>query len=75
MLADYQRAASTADVAERAMWGARLADMLGYVLAAPASAEARKLTAIRQLLADFNWEFHDRQLALEEIDRIVGGRR
>ena len=57
------------------MWAARLADMLGYVLAAPASAEARKLTAIRQLLADFDWEFHDRQLALEEIDRIVGGRR
>ena len=73
VLTDYQNAAACADVAERAMWAARLADMLGYVLAAPAGAEGRKLTAIRQLLADFDWEFHDRQLALEEIDRIVGG--
>jgi hypothetical protein len=31
---DYQRATESADVAERAMWAARLADMLGYVLAA-----------------------------------------
>ena len=32
VLADYQRAAETADVAERAMWGARLADTLAYLL-------------------------------------------
>jgi hypothetical protein len=39
VLADYQRAAVTADVAERAMWGALLADMLAYLLPElPASA-------------------------------------
>jgi hypothetical protein len=34
VLADYKRAAESADTAERAMWGARLADMLEYVLGA-----------------------------------------
>jgi hypothetical protein len=38
VLADYRRAASEADVAERAMWVDRLADMLGYLLDAPAPA-------------------------------------
>ncbi|HWG62539.1 MAG TPA: hypothetical protein VG253_12575 [Streptosporangiaceae bacterium] len=41
VLADYQREAAAADVAGRAMWGARLADTLGYLLAGlaqPASA-------------------------------------
>jgi hypothetical protein len=33
----------------------------------------RRLNAIRDLLAHFDWEFHDRQLALEAIDRIAGG--
>ncbi len=37
--------------------------------------EAGKLAEVRQLLADFDWEFHDRQLALEAINRIVGGQR
>lgn len=32
VLADYSRAAETADVAERALWAARIADMLGYLL-------------------------------------------
>jgi hypothetical protein len=32
VLADYKRAAESADTAERAMWGARLADMLESVL-------------------------------------------
>lgn len=32
MLGDYQRAAKTADTAERAMWGARLADALESLL-------------------------------------------
>jgi hypothetical protein len=77
-LADYRRAVDGADTAERAMWGARLADMLGYLLAAPVpdaqdSAEARKLAEIRAILAAFDWEFHDRQLALEAIERIVLG--
>ena len=39
-LADYQCAAETADVADRAMWAARLADMLGYVLDAPRTGPA-----------------------------------
>ena len=34
VLANYQREALTADVYDRAMWGARLADMLAIVLAA-----------------------------------------
>ena len=33
VLADYKRAAPAADTAERAMWGARLADMLESLLA------------------------------------------
>lgn len=33
VLADYQRAVEGADTAERAMWGARVADALGYPLA------------------------------------------
>jgi len=32
VLGDYQRAAKTADSAERAMWGARLADALESLL-------------------------------------------
>ena len=35
----------------------------------------RRLDEIRALLAAFDWEHHDRQLALEEIDRIANGRR
>ena len=41
VLADYQRVAPTADVADRAMWGARLADMLAYLLAALDSEDAK----------------------------------
>jgi hypothetical protein len=33
--------------------------------------DTRRLGKIRDLLADFDWEYHDRQLALEAIDRIV----
>jgi hypothetical protein len=48
---------------------------LGQVLAAVdgQADEAGKLARIRQVLAEFDWEFHDRQLALEAIDRIQGG--
>lgn len=35
--------------------------------------EVERLVAVRALLAGFDWEFHDRQLALEEIERIVTG--
>ena len=34
---------------------------------------AGRLARIRQVLAEFDWEFHDRQLALEAIDRIQAG--
>jgi hypothetical protein len=30
-----------------------------------------RMAAIRDLLAHFDWEYHDRQLALEAIDRIA----
>jgi len=33
----------------------------------------RRLNAIREVLSHFNWEFDDRQLALEAIERIAGG--
>jgi hypothetical protein len=49
--------------------------LLGQVLAmlAERQDESRQLAQIRQLLAGFDWEFHDRQLALETIERIVTG--
>jgi hypothetical protein len=34
---------------------------------------ARRLAEIRRLLAGFDWEYHDRQLVLEAIERIVDG--
>jgi hypothetical protein len=48
---------------------------LGLVLAAYAGPDdaAARLGEIRAVLAAFDWEYHDRQLALEEIDRIAGG--
>ncbi len=77
VLADYQRAAAEgADVADRALWAARLADMLAAVLGAldvPAAGPAEQLEEIRLVLEAFDWEFSDRQLALEAIERIVNG--
>jgi phosphoglycerate-specific signal transduction histidine kinase len=35
--------------------------------------ESRQLAEVRRLLADFDWEFQDRQYALEAIERIVTG--
>jgi hypothetical protein len=58
---------------------ADLRRLLGQVLGvladriAERQEEARKLAEIRAVLAGFDWEFHDRQLALEEIERIAGG--
>ena len=53
VLADYQHEAVTADVAERAMWGARLADMLALLLAAPESlSDLGQLVILRQALTD-----------------------
>jgi hypothetical protein len=34
---------------------------------------AATLARVRRVLAEFDWERDDRQLALEEIDRIVTG--
>ena len=52
VLADYQRAAVTADVAERAMWGAQLADMLASVLDAPAPSLDGLEPIVRQAFRD-----------------------
>lgn len=35
--------------------------------------DTRRLNAIREVLSHFDWEFHDRQLALEAIERIASG--
>jgi hypothetical protein len=76
VLADYQRAAvEGADVADRALWAARLADMLGALLGAPgdlaAAGPAGQLEEIRLVLEAFDWETDDRQYALEQIDGIL----
>jgi hypothetical protein len=76
VLADYQRsAAEGADVADRALWAARLADMLALVLgtpdAAPLPGTAEQLEEIRLVLEAFDWETDDRQYALEQINDIV----
>ena len=48
---------------------------LAQVLAAAAEwqDEARQLAEVRAVLAAFDWEFDDRQYALEAIERIVTG--
>jgi len=38
-----------------------------------AAEDTRRLGAIREVLAAFDWEYHDRQLALEAIERIADG--
>jgi hypothetical protein len=54
---------------------AELRRLLGQVLAVLAERqdESRQLGEVRQLLAHFDWQFHNRQLALEAIERIVAG--
>jgi len=80
VLADYSREAATADTADLALWAARLADMLGHVLAvlddgdqaaAQFPAAAAQLADIRLVLDAFDWETDDRQYALERIDDIA----
>lgn len=82
VLADYAEACTSgADVADRALWAARLADTLGLVLAGLAAAvippgepaAMQQLEEIRLVLEAFDWELSDRQLALEAIERIVSG--
>ena len=81
ILADYHRAVETADVMDRALWGARVADMLGHVLAvlddgdraaAQFPAAAVQLAEIRLVFDAFDWETDDRQYALEQVAQIVG---
>ena len=78
VLADYQHGMAGADVADRALWAARLADMLGLILAARRCRDpawrARghaSVAEIRLVLEAFDWETDDRQYALEQIDDIV----
>jgi hypothetical protein len=54
---------------------AELRRLLGQVLGIVAERqdEARQLAGIPAVLAAFDWEFDDRQLALERIERIAGG--
>jgi hypothetical protein len=49
----------------------QLAAVLGVL--AERQDDARQLAAIRAVLAGFDWEFDDRQLALERIERIAEG--
>ena len=77
VLADYAEACSGgADVADRALWAARLADMLTLLLdglGAQPAGPAEQLEEIRLVLEAFDWEADDRQYALEQIDGIVNG--
>ena len=54
---------------------AELRRLLGQVLAVLAERqdESRQLAEVRTVLAAFDWEFDDRQYALERIERIVTG--
>jgi hypothetical protein len=54
---------------------AELRRLLGQVLDVLAGERdrdaARRLAEIREVFRHFDWEYHDRQLALEEIERIA----
>jgi hypothetical protein len=54
---------------------AELRRLLGQVLGILAERQdgARQLAEVRAVLAAFDWEFDDRQYALEHIERIVTG--
>jgi len=82
VLGDYVNGAGTADPIELSLWAARLADMLGIILAIldegdqaaeQFPAAAVQLAEIRLVLEAFDWETDDRQYALEQIDQIVSG--
>ena len=74
VLADYRAALASAPLSKPPgrEWMLRLASVLEDLLAAH-DEDARRLAAIRDVLAHFDWEYHDRQLALEAIDRIADG--
>ena len=48
-----------------------LASVLGVL--AERQAETRQLAEIRAVLAAFDWEFDDRQIALERIEQLAAG--
>jgi predicted metal-dependent enzyme (double-stranded beta helix superfamily) len=52
---------------------AELRRLLGQVLDVLAERQdgTRQLAEVRAILAGFDWEFSDRQLALEAIERII----
>ena len=77
VLGDYRAAVASAPVTRPPgrEWMLRLASVLEDLLAElgdPAE-DTRRLSEIRELLSHFNWEFDDRQLALEAIERIADG--
>jgi hypothetical protein len=74
VLADYRAAVASAPLTNPPgrEWMLRLASVLGDLLAAH-DEDARRLGEIRELLRNFDWEYHDRQLALEAVERIVEG--
>ncbi len=45
----------------------------GHLRTAAVAEDTRRLNAIREVLSHFDWEYHDRQLALESIERIADG--
>lgn len=75
----YARAIKVADLPYPALmrFAAELRRQLGQVLDVVTEMEAEpdtaRLTAIRAVFAGFDWEFDDRQYALEDIQRIAGG--
>ena len=75
--ADYRREADDWRVEpDWAAWALRLAAELGALLeflGKPSDpGDTARLAEIREVLAHFDWEFHDRQLALERIEQIAG---
>lgn len=82
VLGDYQRETTTADVMDRALWAARLADMLSYLLGELNALDAAgrqfpdaagQLAQIRLVFDAFDWETDDRQYALEQVQQILNG--
>jgi hypothetical protein len=59
---------------ELVTWAVRMqgaAQLLDAYVREAETDDARRLREIRALLAHFDWEYHDRQLALEAIERIA----
>jgi hypothetical protein len=81
LVADFRRNPGDASTpAEWLTWAYRLAEAIDGLLgatipAAEATQDSARLAEIREILAAFDWELHDRQRALERIDEIAGGAR